>query len=65
MYIILAIIAFGVLIIVHELGHFVAARACGVRVIEFSLGMGPLLLKKQGRETLYSQIGRASWRERV
>ncbi len=54
MYIILAIIAFGVLIIVHELGHFVAARACGVRVIEFSLGMGPLLLKKQGRETLYS-----------
>ncbi len=54
MYIVLAIIAFGVLIIVHELGHFAAARACGVRVVEFSLGMGPLLLKKQGRETLYS-----------
>ena len=54
MYIVLAIIAFGVLIIVHELGHFAAARACGVRVLEFSLGMGPLLAKKQGRETVYS-----------
>lgn len=54
MYIILAIIVFGVLIAVHELGHFAAARACGVRVIEFSLGMGPAFWKKQGRETLYS-----------
>lgn len=54
MYIVLAIIAFGVLIAVHEFGHFAAARACGVRVIEFSLGMGPALLKKQGKETLYS-----------
>ena len=54
MYIILAIIAFGVLIAVHELGHFVVAKACGVQVNEFSIGMGPTLLKKQGKETLYS-----------
>ncbi len=54
MYIILAIIAFGVLIAVHEGGHFVAAKAFDVRVNEFALGMGPRLLKKQGRETLYS-----------
>lgn len=54
MYIILAIIAFGVLIAVHELGHFVTAKAFGVKVNEFSLGMGPLLWKKQGKETLYS-----------
>ena len=54
MYIVLAIILFGVLIAVHELGHFLVAKACGVRVLEFSLGMGPMLLKKQGRETLYS-----------
>ncbi|MBR1659971.1 MAG: site-2 protease family protein [Oscillospiraceae bacterium] len=54
MYILLAIIAFGVLIAVHELGHFLVAKACDVKVNEFSLGMGPTLLKKQGKETLYS-----------
>ena len=54
MYIVLAIIAFGILIATHELGHFFAAKAFGVRVNEFSLGMGPTLLKKQGKETLYS-----------
>ena len=52
--IILAIVAFGVLIAVHEAGHFFAAKAFGVQVNEFSLGMGPVLLKKQGKETLYS-----------
>ena len=54
MYIILAILMFGVLIAVHELGHFIAAKACGVRVDEFAIGMGPALWKKQGEETLYS-----------
>ena len=52
--ILLAIVAFGVLIAVHEAGHFFAAKAFGVQVNEFSLGMGPVLLKKQGKETLYS-----------
>ncbi|SHH75865.1 regulator of sigma E protease [Sporobacter termitidis DSM 10068] len=54
MYIIIAIIVFGILIAVHELGHFAAAKAFGVKVLEFSIGMGPRLLKKQGKETLYS-----------
>ena len=54
MYILLAIIAFGVLIAVHEAGHFAVAKACDVKVNEFSLGMGPAILKKQGKETLYS-----------
>lgn len=54
MYIILAIIAFGILIAVHEGGHFLAAKAFGVKVNEFALGMGPKLLKKQGKETLYT-----------
>ena len=54
MYIILAIIAFGVLIAVHEGGHFLAARLFDVKVNEFALGMGPRILKKQGKETLYS-----------
>ena len=47
LYILLAILIFGVLIGVHELGHFVAARLCGVRVLEFSMGMGPALWKRQ------------------
>lgn len=54
MYIIVAIIIFGILIAVHELGHFAAAKACRVQVNEFSIGMGPAILKKQGKETLYS-----------
>lgn len=49
LFIIIAIFIFGVLIGIHEWGHFAAARACGVRVLEFSLGMGPLLWKKEGR----------------
>ena len=53
-YIIIGIIVFGILIAVHELGHFLAAKAFGVKVLEFSIGMGPRILKKQGRETLYS-----------
>ena len=54
MYIVVAIIAFGLLIAVHELGHFTAAKLMGVRVNEFAIGMGPKILKKQGKETLYS-----------
>jgi regulator of sigma E protease len=53
-YILFGILIFGFLIAVHELGHFLAARLCGVRVNEFSIGMGPTLFKKQGKETTYS-----------
>lgn len=53
-FILAAILVFGVLIAVHELGHFMAAKACGVRVNEFSIGMGPALWKKQKGETQYS-----------
>ena len=54
MYIILAILAFGLLIIVHELGHFTLAKLNGVRVEEFSIGMGPRIVSKKGKETTYS-----------
>ena len=53
-YILAAILIFGVLIAVHELGHFLAARLCGVRVNEFSIGMGPAIWKKQKGDTLYA-----------
>ena len=36
------------------MGHFFAAKACGMTVSEFSLGMGPTILKKQGKDTLYT-----------
>lgn len=54
LYIIIAILIFGILIAVHELGHFAAAKACGVKVEEFAIGMGPAIVKKQRGETLYS-----------
>lgn len=50
--VILAILGFGLLILVHEFGHFIAAKWIGVRVEAFSLGFGPSLSKKWG-ETEY------------
>ncbi len=53
-YILLAILIFGVLIAVHEFGHFIFAKLCGVKVNEFAIGMGPAIWKKQRGETLYA-----------
>lgn len=49
-----AILVFAVMIFIHELGHFIAAKAFGVKVNEFALGMGPKLFSHQKGETLYS-----------
>lgn len=49
-----AIVVLGVLIFVHELGHFLIAKLCGVGVLEFAVGFGPPLLRWQGKETTYS-----------
>ncbi|MDO5153300.1 MAG: site-2 protease family protein [Eubacteriales bacterium] len=54
MSVVFAIILFSILIFVHELGHFVAAKLSGVQVNEFSMFMGPALWKKQVGETLYA-----------
>ena len=48
------IILLGVLITIHELGHFIVAKLCKVRVNEFSIGFGPAIWKKQGKETKYT-----------
>ena len=50
MYVVLALLLLGVLIIAHEGGHFWAARACGIGVQEFSMGMGPLIAKWQSKK---------------
>lgn len=54
MTIIYAILMFCVLIFIHELGHFMAAKASGVKVNEFALGMGPALFKRKRGETVYA-----------
>ena len=52
--IIFAILLFSVIIFVHKLGHFAAAKLSGVQVNEFALFMGPAIFKKRVGETLYS-----------
>ena len=54
LYIIVAILIFGVLVATHELGHFAAAKLLGVKVNEFAVGMGPVLFQRQRGETSYS-----------
>jgi regulator of sigma E protease len=54
MTIVFAILLFSLLVFVHELGHFVAAKLSGVQVNEFAIFMGPAIVKWQGKETLYS-----------
>lgn len=51
LYILLAILLLGILIMVHEFGHFAAARLCGIEVKEFSLGFGPPILRKVSKKT--------------
>ncbi len=48
------IILLGVLITIHELGHFLVAKLCKVKVNEFAIGFGPAIWQKQGKETKYT-----------
>lgn len=54
--ILIAVIIFGILIFIHELGHFITARFFGVAINEFAVGMGPQLFKRKSKKTgiLYS-----------
>lgn len=54
MSIVIAILLFGFMIFFHELGHFATAKWAGVRVNEFSIGMGPKIISKTFGETAYS-----------
>ena len=49
-----AVFVFSAVIAIHEFGHFIVAKFCGVQVNEFSIGMGPVLLKKMHKGTQYS-----------
>src|SRR5215210_5213312 len=54
MTVLVAIIGLSALIILHELGHMLTAKAMGVKVTEFGVGFGPPLLKKRLGKTTYS-----------
>ncbi|MCL1989185.1 MAG: site-2 protease family protein [Firmicutes bacterium] len=54
MSILMAILVFGIVVLVHEWGHFIAARKVGIWVEEFAIGMGPKLVGIQSGETLYT-----------
>lgn len=54
MEILIALLVLGAIILVHELGHFMAAKFCGMPVKEFAIGMGPDIYSYQGEETKYS-----------
>lgn len=49
-----AIIVFGLLVLIHELGHFTVAKLVDIKVLEFAMGMGPRLLQTKKGETTYS-----------
>lgn len=51
LYILLALLIFGLLIFIHELGHFIVARLCGVKILEFAIGMGPKILSLKSRKS--------------
>ena len=50
LYILIAILVFGFLILIHELGHFLFAKKFGVSIYEFSIGMGPKIISKTGKD---------------
>lgn len=54
MTVIIFILVLAVLVFVHELGHFLVAKACGIRADEFAIGFGPRLISKKFGETLYA-----------
>ncbi len=52
--IVVSILIFGLVILFHELGHFMVAKRCGIKVNEFAIGMGPTVFKINRGETIYA-----------
>lgn len=48
------IIIFGIVVLSHEFGHFIIAKANGIRVVEFSVGMGPKIFSVKRKDTVYA-----------
>ncbi len=54
LYILIAIVIFGIIILIHEFGHFIVAKACDIKVNEFAIGMGPKIFSFGKGETKFS-----------
>lgn len=54
MSLIVAILVFGLIVLIHEFGHFIMAKRCGIGVLEFAIGMGPSICSFVRGETKYS-----------
>ncbi len=52
--ILIALLAFALMVFIHEFGHFISAKLFKIKVLEFAIGMGPAIFKKKMGETLYS-----------
>lgn len=60
--VILAILVLSIIIIIHEFGHFIVAKANGITVVEFSLGFGPKLIHfKKGRNRILFKAAAFRW----
>ena len=54
LYILIAIIMLGLIVTIHEFGHYLAGRLCGIGIVEFSIGFGPKLFQFKRKDILYS-----------
>lgn len=54
LWIFVTLLMLSILVVLHEFGHYIVAKKSGVYVIEFAVGMGPLLFSRQGKETRFS-----------
>jgi len=56
LYLILLILILGIIILIHEFGHFIFAKKSGVHIYEFAIGMGPLIYQKKGKDGINYSI---------
>ncbi|MBR6777516.1 MAG: site-2 protease family protein, partial [Clostridia bacterium] len=47
--VVVTVLMLGFLVLIHEGGHYLVARACGVGIMEFAIGMGPVIYRKKGK----------------
>lgn len=55
------IFVLSVVVVVHEWGHFIVARLCGVKVTHFSVGFGKVLWHRTDKKALYGKFARCRW----
>lgn len=55
-YLLIFFLILGILVTIHEFGHFIVAKKCGVHIYEFSIGMGPLIYKHMGKDKIQYSI---------